>query len=419
MKIAMIFPYLEAPVGNVSVFLNIALALQKEGNSVDVYCYYFDPKRCFPDLIKNLNVLFVKKVDSSKRNLRINSISNRISAAIDYYFKFPRIFDNMKSKKYDVVYAAEIGSYIPALAYRSLYKKTPSVWSVFDPTTLIDTSKPNSAAKRYPFFKTLLQLHSYYDQSKVRLVDMAIVPTRKMKIKLDKFYGIVSRVFVTAGIDSNIYSKNFKSIIEKRLWEKFKFKKNDEIILFVNAHFQPHRRFEDIVKALGYLVKANNKSYKLIISGSNKFSPEYYQEILKLISDLSLQEYILLDTDFKTNEEIVGYYQYCDIFLFVSVGQTWGLAPFEAMACKKPTILSTGVDCTEVLTDRENSLFVREHSPEDISKKIKILTRDSKLYEKIAVNGYNFTRNNFYYNRIAINLMSLFKELISKYSLSK
>ena len=86
----------------------------------------------------------------------------------------------------------------------------------------------------------------------------------------------------------------------------------------------------------------------------------YFENIASLVKKLNLSDNVFLDAEFKSNDEILGYYQYSDIFLFVSVEQTWGLAPFEAMLCQKPVIISKGVGCSEVLTDKSDALIVDE-----------------------------------------------------------
>ncbi len=191
---------------------------------------------------------------------------------------------------------------------------------------------------------------------------------------------------------------------------KFNFSRGKkDVILFTNAHFQPHRRFEDILWALNDLRRQGENKLKLIISGSNKFNPIYFQSIEKLVKKLSLGNSVFIDPEFKSNNELTGYYQYCDIFLFVSVEQTWGLAPFEAMIQKKPVIISKGVGCAEVLDHGTNALIVGEKSPKDIAGELQKLIKNPKIRKQIAEAGAKFTMNNFSYRGLVRKLIKLFR----------
>ena len=61
----MIFHSLNVPGGSASVFLSLALALQEQGHIVHVFCYYFDPEYCFPELNKNLKIHYIKRLTQS------------------------------------------------------------------------------------------------------------------------------------------------------------------------------------------------------------------------------------------------------------------------------------------------------------------------------------------------------------------
>lgn len=405
MKIAMIFFSLNVRGGSASVFVSLAKTLKDQGHKVDIICYYYDPKNCFPEILNELNVKYIQKITEKDTNLNNSSILGRLKMGIDFYINAKRMGTLFEGEKYDAIYASEAAAYIPALQYKKKHK-VPVYWSVFDPISLVDDKRPGLIIHAHAWFKTILQIHSYFDSKYIKQLDAVIVPTNKMKRQLDSYYDIECIVLPTAGITKSMYSKEKSSVIRKRLQTKFKFSKNKEIILYSQGHFLPHRRYEDTLQAIKILQK---KKYplKYIISGSNKFDPQYFNKIKMLVDTLGLNSYVLLDEDFKTNDEIVGYYQYCDIFVFVSVEQTWGLAPFEAMACKKPIIISQGVGCSEFLENNKEAYIVPERSPMEIAEGIESLITDTSLYKRIADGGYKKTVNNFTYDMIAEKLVTL------------
>jgi len=294
---------------------------------------------------------------------------------------------------------------VPALMHKAK-KQTKVFWSVFDPLSLVDNKRPGLITQKYKWFTYVLKLHNLYDSRLIRKIDRVIVPTQKMKKQLDSFYQINSTVLPTAGVRSEEKATKHISLIEKRLKKKFSFTKNNQIILFSNGHFLPHRRYEDVLHALPDLIKkGHNITY--IISGSNKFDAVYFEKIASLVKKLNLSDNVFLDAEFKSNDEILGYYQYSDIFLFVSVEQTWGLAPFEAMLCQKPVIISKGVGCSEVLTDKSDALIVDERSPKQITKSIEYLIKNKEIAKQISKKGYKTTLDNFTYREIAKKIAHL------------
>lgn len=404
MRIAMIFFSLNVPGGSASVFLSLASQLQKSGHTVDVYCYYLDAKKCFPELCNNLHIFSIKELKSQSR-INNESIFNRFLLGIDYYLNAHKIFPLMK-KNYDVIYISEANAYIPALKYKKKYG-VPVVWSVFDPLSLVDRNRPGMLINKHKWFEYILKIHSYFDAKKIKKLDAVLVPTVKMKKQLDEFYDIDTTVFPLAGIRIDDFKKDCKKIAEQRLISKFSFKKGSYILLLSSGHFLQHRRYEDVLIALSIVIKKNDK-VRYLISGSKAFDPNYYHMLKALISELKITEYVILDDEFRSNDEVIGYYQICDMFLFVSTEQTWGLAPFEAMICKKPIIISQGVGSHEVLKNNIHALIVPEKSPEDIAKSIQLLLRDTKLYDNLKNNGYSFVRKNFSYSKIAKDLETLF-----------
>jgi len=410
MKIALIFTYLHSTSGNVNVFLSLAIELQKLGNQVDVFTYYYDPEVCFPELANQLHIRYLKKVSTRGKNMSVTTLMSRVQAAVDYYIRTPNIFTLMKDSEYDLIFTGESCAYVPALKYKKIHN-TPVVWSVFDPITLVDKAKPGSLVGKYPWFGKVLELHSNIDKKNIQKIDKVIVPTHKMKKELDAFYGIESLVFPTAGIHAEQYFTDHRELAKKRLVRDCNFAPKNNFIILAHAHFQPHRRYEDIIDAVALLSPARRAKVKLLISGNPNFDLPYYTSIEKKIKELDLEETIIIDPKYKSPEELVGYYQLSDVFVFVPIEQTWGLAPFEAMACQKPVILSTGAGCAEVVKNEHDALIVPAMNPQELATSLEKLIGSSKIRRQLGKNGYQLAVSHFNYPKIATQLTQLFKKL--------
>lgn len=409
----MIFHSLNVPGGSASAFLSLALALQKQGNTVDIYSYYFDKKKCFPELTKNLHIYSVKKSQTSYPSMNSTSIKNRLILGVDYYQRARKIFPLMKSSYYDIVWSSEACAYIPALMYKKKYN-TPVFWSVFDPLSLVDSGRPGMFIHSHFWFKLLLQLHTVFDKKNINKIDEIVVPTSQIKNMMDNFYRINSQILPVAGVRIPEKYRDYRSLVIQRLL-KLNFKKNSEIIMLSMGHFMPHRRYEDLIEAMR-IITQTNKNVRLIISGSKNFDPLYFESIKKLIKLGKLDTYITLDPVFKTNNEVIGYYQYCDIFLDAAVEQTWGISPLEAMLAKKPVILSDGVGCTSFLTNDIHACIVHQRNPFEIASKLEKIISNKVYWKTLANQGYNNVVKNYSYEKIARILTNEFRSFLNKSS---
>lgn len=86
-------------------------------------------------------------------------------------------------------------------------------------------------------------------------------------------------------------------------------------------------------------------------------------------------------------EELRSLYQQADLFIFPSREEGWGLTPLEAMACGCP-VVGTNVGCmTELGINGENVLLSEPGDVDGLSENIKKVIENSKLLEKLSVNG--------------------------------
>lgn len=408
----MVFFSLNVPGGSASVFLSLAEALQNKGYTVEIYTYYFDKIYCFPEITKKLTIFSVKEIRHNKKTVNNNSIFNRLQLGIDFYIRSKKLFELMDHRRYDIIYTSEAIAYLPGLLYKRKYT-TPVLWSVFDPLSLADNKRPGLLIHKYNWFQYLLKLHNFFDTKILRKLDAIIVPTLQMKKQLDIFYSVNTKVIPTAGIRVINTKINYKQHARRRLPEYIKEKLNTHVVIYANGHFLPHRRYEDVLEAI-YMLHEYGEKIVYIITGSSEFDPTYFNFLQEKIFELHLEDFVFLDDGYKTNEEIYGFYQLCTIFCFVSVEQTWGLAPFEAMQFGKPVIISDGVGCSEVLKDRENTLIVKSKDSKSIYRAILYITRNKHITEKLGKNGQRFVANNFTYEAIASKLIKYFKLFTTK-----
>jgi glycosyltransferase involved in cell wall biosynthesis len=82
---------------------------------------------------------------------------------------------------------------------------------------------------------------------------------------------------------------------------------------------------------------------------------------------------------------------------------------FEALALEMPYITMDSTSNRELLTDREDCLFVNPADSEDLADKILELKNNTKLQEKIAKNGYKLYKEKLDSKAIGIKFLDILK----------
>ncbi|KKS44887.1 hypothetical protein A2567_01875 [Candidatus Azambacteria bacterium RIFOXYD1_FULL_42_11] len=100
-----------------------------------------------------------------------------------------------------------------------------------------------------------------------------------------------------------------------------------------------------------------------------------------------------------------------DIFVYPSWHEGFGRSIMEAMAMEKPVVATNVGGIPDLVKDGENGFLVEPHKPEELAKKIKILTEDKELREKFGKAGRKWVAKNFEWNEGIKKFAQLFLEL--------
>ena len=127
---------------------------------------------------------------------------------------------------------------------------------------------------------------------------------------------------------------------------------------------------------------------RLTIIGDGKLLQHYEQ----LCRTLDLR-FVKL-TGFVPRAELMES-RFCDadILVLPSKEERQGKVLLEAMSCSIPTIASTAGGIPSIITDGENGLLFDPSSAVELSEKVRILSRDDILRERIVESGYQYAKD--------------------------
>lgn len=206
------------------------------------------------------------------------------------------------------------------------------------------------------------------------------VNVTKNKIRAEQQFTVPVNVLY-CGIDTIRIQKNIEDSIDR-------FNKK-QINLLSSGVFFPYRNYETQIKIIEIL-RQYGIDVNLKIIGSTTTSPQYTDTIKRLIANAQLTSNITICG--SVDEEMFNQlHQQADMFIFINIDQSWGLAIFEAMSCGLPVIVSESVGATEILSDQHDALIVNPLDAKNIANIIIDLMTQPERYKQLSQNAINFT----------------------------
>ncbi len=229
---------------------------------------------------------------------------------------------------------------------------------------------------------------------KANMVDEILVLSDTMKQSVCKLFNTNKVVVVRLGVSSFFIEKikNKEVNIPKKI-KKIIEKENVIKLIFQDVHVN-REGLEDLLSALILLKKSSKTNFVLYIWGWNQtfhYDMDYLDRIQKMIKELNISDNIKF-LGFLSDEELVQVYNMCDMFVFPCY-QTWSLVSLEAMASKKPVIVSTDCGLSEVLNEKV-AIIIPPKNSGAIKDAILKLIDNKDLREELGSNARNYVLKN-------------------------
>jgi len=95
-----------------------------------------------------------------------------------------------------------------------------------------------------------------------------------------------------------------------------------------------------------------------------------------------------------SHDKIPRYLSICDIFVLPSLSEAAGTASLEAMACKKPVIITETIGMAKPFIEAHAAVVVRCRDYDSLADGLLRLLEDEELQRQISENAYNYVINN-------------------------
>jgi D-inositol-3-phosphate glycosyltransferase len=390
-RIALLIPELTRQGGGERQCLYLAKELQELGQEVTIYTAVFDSDNCYPNLTRDLRIRTTGRIVPAGVKSRLTGLRELLNM---------KLMARQVAGHYDVL---NPHGWPPHWAAASLRQLAPVVWMCND-YVYLDLNKAGGGNPSTDHVKLHRQVIFKYDVSQVKKVSKVVVLSNLAKRLVGVGYQ-VNPIVIRSGVSLDNLAHYHVDKAREFICKRYRIPFNTFLILTVTI-LLPHRRIEDLLLAIKKLRQKKRDIYFILV-GSSQLDKGYFKKLVQLARDLEIQTRIRF-VEQVPESQLPYYYHACDAFVFPCEYQTWGLVVTEAMACKKPVLVSQSSGVAEIIEDNRTGLIFPVRSPEALAKKIDLLIKNQQLAKRIALNGYRYVANNLSWRNYAQNMQRVF-----------
>ncbi len=164
-----------------------------------------------------------------------------------------------------------------------------------------------------------------------------------------------------------------------------KYKISGKYIFYIGG-FDFRKNISGLMEAYGELVKKNQiEDVNLVLAGEDKseFSA-LFTDIGKEIKKLGIKDKVILP-GFVEQKDLPALYRRCELFVFPSLYEGFGLPVLEAMACGAPTLVSKNSSLPEV--GSHAVLYFNPKDTEEMARVMGKVLRNDNLRKRLSEKG--------------------------------
>lgn len=211
-----------------------------------------------------------------------------------------------------------------------------------------------------------------------------------------------NRIFVTPLAANDSFIPLNKINCKNIVYNRFNF--NNPFILYLGG-FSLRKNVKLLIDSFNNIFKDLDSEYNLVIVGSLR------DEGLKL-KDYALSLPIknnIIFTGFVEDDFLPIIYNACDLFVYPSLYEGFGLPPLEAMNCNTPVLTSNITSLPEVI--KSSKSLINPNST-DLEDKLLYYLNNTKYRIELGQEGYLHSKN-FSWKSTAINTLKAYEKLVS------
>ncbi len=243
--------------------------------------------------------------------------------------------------------------------------------------------------------------------------DMVITVSNAMKDELIGLGFPAEKIKVVYnGVDPQKYSINQVGKEKRReIRQKYGIKDEENMVLFLGRLVWV-KGVDKLIAGMPHVLQKIPNA-KLVIVGLGDMR-EYLE---RMVQNLKLQDSVKFCFDFISEEERIAHYAACDVAVFPSSYEPFGIVALEAMSMEKPVVVGasgvSGMREIVISTGQDQCGFhVNPNDPTDIAWGITSSLQDPQRKLQLGQNGRKRILQEFTWDEIAKKTLKLYNELL-------
>jgi glycosyltransferase involved in cell wall biosynthesis len=216
------------------------------------------------------------------------------------------------------------------------------------------------------------------------------------------------------GVDPQKYNPETVNREEvKKLREFYGIRGEEPMILFL-GRLVGVKGVDRLIMAMPHILQRNPNA-KLVIVGVGDLQ-EY---LVNLVKTMRLQDSVKLNFSFISEEERILHYAACDVAVFPSLYEPFGIVALEAMSMERPVVVGgAGVSGMREIViccgDEQCGFHINPNNPADVAWGISSALESPEKKKWLGKNGRRRVLNEFTWDRIAEKTIGLYEQIVKR-----
>ena len=245
--------------------------------------------------------------------------------------------------------------------------------------------------------------------------DMVITVSYAMKDELIQLGFPRNKIRVSYnGVDPKKYDPASVSAEQVRRIRQYYGLKHDEFMILFLGRLVGVKGVDKLIMAMPHILPKFPKA-RLVIVGVGDLQ-EY---LVNLVKTMRLENYVKFRFDFISEEERILHYAACDVAVFPSLYEPFGIVALEAMSMECPVVVgAAGVsgmrEIVVCCSEEQCGYHIDPNNPSDIAWGIMSVLESPERQKILGKNGRKRVLSEFTWSKIAEKTADLYEQLLKR-----
>lgn len=306
---------------------------------------------------------------------------------LKYLIALPKLLKVIKEFKPDIVHAHYASSYGLLGRLTRFHPFIISVWG--------------SDVYTFP---NLSIIHKFILKSNLKSADRVLATGKMLSLETQKYTN--KEILITPfGVDIELFKEK---PVEKPIFS------DEDFVIGTIKSLEPVYGIDLLIKAFAIIKnKYADKPIKLLIVGEGSEK----QKLIDLTKELNIEKNVNF-LGFIEQKQLPIYYNMIDVFVALSLSESFGVAIVEASSCSRAVVVSNVGGLPEVVDHNHTGYVVAERDENAAAAAIETLMNDATLRQTMGKNGRLKVEKLYDWEKNASSMIALYQEIVQNQSVS-